>query len=63
MICAAVKGEITISTSDDITRFSQANSGMRPSVMPGQRMQKIVVTMLSAVPMLPTPLTSRPMIQ
>jgi hypothetical protein len=31
--------------------------------MPGQRMQKTVVTMFRAVPMLPMPLTSRPMIQ
>ncbi len=63
MIWAAVNGEITISTIDDVTRFSHANSGMRPSVIPGQRMHRMVVTMLSAVPMLPMPLTSSPMIQ
>ena len=34
-----------------------------PSVIPGQRMQKIVVTMLTAVAMLPKPLISSPMIQ
>ncbi len=54
---------MTISTSDEVTRFSQANSGMRRRIMPGQRMHRMVVTMLRAVPMLPTPLTSRPMIQ
>ena len=46
-----------------MTTFIQANSGMRSSVMPGQRMHKIVVRMFSAVPMLPKPLTRMPMIQ
>ena len=63
MICAAVSGLIAIRTRLAITRFSQASSGILPSVMPGQRMHRIVVTMLIAVPMLPMPLTSRPRIQ
>ena len=58
MICAAVSGVIAISTRPDITRLSQASSGMRPSVMPGQRMHRIVAMMLIAVPMLPKPETS-----
>ncbi len=63
MSCAAVSGEITIRIRLATTRFSHTSIGIRPSVMPGQRMQRIVVTMLAAVPMLPMPLTSRPMIQ
>ena len=53
MICAAVSGLMARSTRPAITRFSQTNSGIFPSVMPGQRMHRIVVRMLIAVPMLP----------
>ena len=46
-----------------MTRFSQTKSGMLPSVMPGQRMQRVVVTMLIAVPMLPKPETRSDSVQ
>ena len=59
MICAAVSGVMTISTMPAETRLSQTTSGMRPSVMPGQRMHSMVVTMLIAAPMLPNPATRR----
>ena len=46
-----------------ITRFSQTNSGIFPSVIPGQRRHRIVVRMLIAVPMLPMPETRTPIVQ
>ena len=63
MICAAESGVIAIRTMPDITRFSQASSGIRLSFIPGHRMQKIVAMILMAVPMLPNPKTSRAMVQ
>ena len=44
MICAAVSGPTAISTRNAITRISQANIGIFPSVIPGQRTHRIVVT-------------------
>ena len=41
----------------DMTRFNQARSGILPKVIPGQRMERMVATMLIAVPMLPKPET------
>ena len=46
-----------------MTRLSHPNSGIFLSVIPGQRMQAIVATVLIAVPMLPNPETSRASIQ
>ena len=63
MSCAADNGLTARITSPAITRFSHANSGIRPSVIPGQRMHRMVVMMLIAVPMLPTPDTSRLSVQ
>ena len=63
MICAAVSGPTASSTRTAITRFSQANSGIFPSVIPGQRMHRIVVRMLTAVPMLPMPETRSDSVQ
>ena len=63
MICAAVSGVITMSTMPAETKLSQTTSGMRPSVMPGQRMHSVVVTMLTAAPMLPNPATKSAMVQ
>ena len=63
MICAAERGVMAMRTIPDITRLSQANSGMRLSVIPGQRMHKIVAIKLMAVPMLPNPETSRAIVQ
>ena len=63
MICAAESGVIVIRTIPDITRLSQANSGMRLSVIPGHRRHKIVAINLMAVPMLPNPETSREIVQ
>ena len=59
------RGERRQSKQDRIhtTSSSQTNSGMRHSVMPGQRMQNTVVMRFAAVAMLPMPLTSRPTIQ
>ena len=63
MICAAASGVMTKSTMAADTRFSQTTSGMRPSVMPGQRMHSVVVTTFTAAPMLPNPATRSPMVQ
>ena len=57
MICAAVSGPTARRTRNAITRISQANIGIFPRVIPGQRMHRIVVRMLTAVPMLPMPET------
>ena len=48
MICAAVSGETATRIMHWTTSMIQTNSGMRPSVMPGQRMVRIVVAMLTA---------------
>src|SRR5260221_260442 len=63
MICAAESGLTASITSTAITRLSHPNSGIFPSVIPGQRMQAIVAPILIAVPMLPNPETSRASIQ
>ena len=39
------------------TNMSQAKSGMRNSVMPLQRMERMVAMILMAVPNVPKPLT------
>jgi len=44
-------------------QYSQANKGMRLSVIPGQRMHTIVARRLTAVPMLPKPETSTAIVQ
>ena len=46
-----------------MTRLSQANSGILASVIPGQRMQRMVAMILIAVPMLPKPETSSASVQ
>ena len=63
MICAAVSGPTARSTRNAITRISQANSGIFPRVIPGQRKHRIVVRMLIAVPMLPMPETRSDSVQ
>ncbi len=63
MICAAESGLIARITIPAMMRFSHTISGIRPSVIPGQRMHTIVVMMLTAVPMLPKPDTSRLRVQ
>ena len=63
MICAAVSGDTPEMTIPPMTRFSHASSGIFPRVMPGQRMHKIVVMKLTAVPMLPIPETSKASVQ
>ena len=55
MIWAAVSGVMTINVMADMVRNIQARSGILPRVMPGQRMQRTVVTMLTAVPTVPKP--------
>ena len=63
MICAAVSGLTASSTRPAITRFIQASSGIFPSFIPGQRMHRMVVKILIAVPMLPKPETSSASVQ
>ena len=46
-----------------ITKFSQTSSGIFPSVIPGQRMHRVVAIMLIAVPMLPIPEDSSESVQ
>ena len=53
MICAAESGLTARITRPAMTRFSQTSNGIFPSVMPGQRMHRIVAIILIAVPMLP----------
>ena len=55
MICAAESGLTARITKPAITRFSQTSSGILPSVIPGQRMHRMVAMMLIAVPILPMP--------
>ena len=57
MICAAESGVMTISVIADIVTIIQASSGIRVSFIPGQRMQATVVTMLTAVAIVPIPMT------
>ena len=45
-----------------MTRMFQVKIGIRNMVMPGARMQKIVVTKLTAPRMVPRPASTRPMI-
>ena len=63
MICAPVSTGIATSTSAATTSIIHAMIGMRMSVIPGQRMHKIVPMKLIAVVMLPKPLTRMPRIQ
>ena len=49
-----------ISTSSDVTRMFQVKIGIRNIVMPGARMQKIVVTKLTAPRIVPRPTIQRP---
>ena len=63
MICAAVSGPMAMSTMPHITKFIQTSSGILLSVMPGQRMHKMVVMMFAAVAMLPNPPTITPRVQ
>jgi len=63
MICAAESGLMEISTSPDMTSVIQPISGMRPRVIPGHRIEKIVAMILAAVPMLPKPDTSTAIVQ
>ena len=57
MICAAVKGVMTIKIMPETTRYSHASSGMRNIVMPLHRMQMVVAMMLTAAPTVPNPET------
>ena len=59
MIWAAVSGETARITKPAMTRLSQASNGILPRVIPGQRMEMMVVMKLTAVPMLPKPETSK----
>src|SRR5258708_12761823 len=63
MICAAESGLIEIKTSPDITNVIHPIKGIRPSVIPGHRIERIVAMILVAVPMLPKPDTSTPIVQ
>ena len=63
MICAAESGVSAIRTIPDITRLSQANNGIRPSVILGHREEKMVAIKLMAVPMLPNPETNTAIVQ
>src|SRR5258708_36172152 len=55
MICAAESGLIEIRTRPDITKVIHPSKGIRPSVIPGHRIERIVAMILVAVPMLPKP--------
>ena len=55
MICAAVRGLTARITRAAMVRLSQASSGILPSVIPRHRIERMVATMLTAVPMLPKP--------
>ena len=47
----------------DMTRLSHASKGILARLIPGQRIHKIVVRILTAVPMLPKPETKRLSVQ
>ena len=55
MIWQAESGGSAMRTISATTRKSQTKSGIRPSVIPLQRMQTVVTMMLSDVAMLPMP--------
>ena len=59
---AAASTGKAISTSTLVSRMFQVKIGMRNMVMPGARMQKIVVMKLTAPRMVPKPASARPMI-
>jgi hypothetical protein len=61
--CAAVSGLMAMTTRNPMIRLSQANSGILPSVIPVHRMTRMVVTILMAVPSLPTPESNSPSVQ
>ncbi len=50
-------------TSTEVIRMFHVKIGIRNIVMPGARMQMIVVMKLTAPRMVPKPLSARPMIQ
>ena len=50
-------------TSTAMVRNIQARRGMRASVIPRQRMDRMVAMMLTAVPMLPNPETRSDSVQ
>ena len=59
---AAASTGNAISTMMLVTRMFQVKIGIRNMVMPGARMQKIVVTKLTPLKMVPSPDRTRPMI-
>jgi hypothetical protein len=59
---AAASTGKAISTSTLVSRMFQVKIGIRNIVMPGARMQKIVVMKLTAPRMVPKPASARPMI-
>ena len=61
MSSAAARIGNAISTSRLVTRVFQTKIGIRNIVMPGARMQMIVVTKLTAPRMVPMPASHRPM--
>ena len=63
MTCAAVSGGSAIRSSAAETSMSHTKSGIRPSVMPGHRMDTAVARRLTAVAVVPTPLKRMPRIQ
>ena len=59
---AAASTGNAIRTSIEVSSAFQVNIGIRNIVMPGARMQKIVVTKLTPPRMVPKPDSTRPMI-
>ena len=57
IICAAVNGLTATNTKKLATSISHTNKGRRIIFIPLQRMQIVVVTIFSAVPVLPMPLS------
>ena len=57
---AAARMGKTISTRSEVTSAVQVNSGIRNIVMPGARMQMMVVTKLTAPRMVPNPDRANP---
>ena len=60
---AAARTGNAISTRIDVTRMVQVNIGIRNIVMPGARMQMIVVMKLTAPRIVPNPARARPKTQ
>ncbi len=57
MIWAAESGGRMIKVRAEMVSISQTRTGMRPSVMPGPRMVRIVTSRLTAVAIVPSPVT------